>query len=338
MIRMFVPPTINRVLIGRRCVVRCHILGNSFASLRLCARLPNRKGFTLVELLVVITIIGILIALLLPAVQAAREAARRMHCSNNLKQTGLALHNYHAALGSFPPGGMSDNGIGWLPLILPYLEQQQLHARFDFGAGDWVSAGKNEQALNQVSAFLCPSCKVEVSILSTYNNFLEQVNGQDPYTTHYYGIMGPKGINLVTGAAYGHDDSGYHGGHATQGILHKNSAVKIRDVTDGTSNTFAVGEISWNDYPEYRTWMRGATLTGTDGIPGTAMGTAKNLATAINSGVPPYWNDAGFGSEHPGGAHFLMCDGAVKFVSENVDFDAYLATASRDGGELKIVP
>lgn len=295
-------------------------------------------GFTLVELLVVIAIIGILVGLLLPAVQAARESARRAQCQNNLKQLGLALHNYESAHGALPPGGTSNNGLSWIVLVLPYFEEGVLHDQFDFSDGTYVESNKNELALNRVNVLLCPSQPIVHSILSTIDSDLEVVDGRDPYTTHYYGVMGPKGYNSIIDAVYEQEGSpySYGGGHATQGVLGKNRTVKMSMITDGTSNTFAVGEISWNDWPRYRSWMRGSTLSDATTV-GTTMGGAKNVFGSINGGLPAGWNDAGFGSEHPSGTHFLMCDGSVRFISEDVDYALFLSTASMNGGEPDIV-
>ncbi len=309
-------------------------------------RRPTCHGFTLVELLVVITIIGILISLLLPAVQAAREAARRAQCLNNLKQVALALHNYHTSHNSLPPGGLSDNNLSFVVMLLPYLEQKALYDRFDFSAGEYriqppgsstPTNGKIEHSLARLSMLLCPSCREEHSNLAAGGtNFTECApptsDGEIPYTTHYVGIMGPVGTNPVTGNDYGHDGATSYGGHATEGVLLKNECVRLDDVKDGTSNTFALGEISWNDYQKFRTWIRGSTLSG------GAMGSCKNVREPINSGSSyGAFNDGAFGSEHPGGTNFAMCDGSVAFVSENIDHAVYLATASRDGKEVETV-
>ena len=302
--------------------------------------LKRRGAFTLVELLVVIAIIGILIALLLPAVQAAREAARRSQCSNNMKQQGLGLHNYHDTFKTLPPGGISHqntgNRLGWTVLILQFIEQGPLHDQVNFNAGTYTD--NLAVGTNQVGAYACPSATV---VLSEYPAG-ETYNGEVNYTTHYYGVHGPKGTNPQSGSAYRAqmgetwDD---HGGYAMTGAMPGpdrstlGGPCKFRDILDGTANTFLVGEISWDDAACYRTWIRG--------ISGMTAGSSKNVTYGIN--VQPYtsglmnFNDVSFGSNHPGGCQFAMVDGSVKFVSETVDFDVYLSTASRDGGEVETV-
>jgi prepilin-type N-terminal cleavage/methylation domain-containing protein len=305
---------------------------------------PQIRGFTLVELLVVIAIIGILIALLLPAVQAAREAARRTQCINNLKQIGVALHNYHDALGSFPPGGMTDNEVGYLVFLLPFLEESELHDEFNFSSFESTGKRWNDDyqkigvALTPIMTVLCPSCDQWKSNLSLRNNaerIPHTAKGADPYTTHYMAIMGPVGTNPTTGGSYSLDSyaASTRGGHSTDGIMHKNSQVRFKEVTDGTSHTFALGEVSWNECEKFRAWVRGC-----DSPNGAVSGTAKNVADPINTGDPyGLFNHGAFGSEHPGGTHFSLCDGSATFVSENIAHDIYLSTASRNGDEVRTI-
>ena len=291
------------------------------------------RGFTLVELLVVIAIIGILVALLLPAIQAAREAARRTQCNNNLKQIGVALHNYHDTYKVLPSGGMSGgNRLGWQVLVLPFIELQALQDQVNFNAntGNGYDPAASNIQTEFVAAFICPSAP-------RTKNF---ENGSTTiFTTHYYGIMGPKGTNPSTGLAYNWDNSvAGHGGFATQGVLIRRDSVGLRDIVDGTTNTFLAGEISWSktsagvDNPSYRKWIRGCD--------GSAAGSCKNILDGIK--MTPYngsnnFNDVSFGSEHSGGCLFVMCDAAVKFVSENVDLAVYKSTASRDGTEPQVI-
>jgi len=309
---------------------------------RLADGYRTRRGFTLVELLVVIAIIGILIALLLPAVQAAREAARRLQCANHLKQLGLALHNYHTAHQTLPPGGVTSNGLSYVVMLLPYLEQKSLYDQFNFDAGQWwivpngsssESNGKIEHSLNKLPMIQCPSSNEERSNLTNYGERIPpNENGVDPFTTHYYGIAGPLGTNPTTGDEYKSEGATTFGVQATEGVLYKDSRVRFEHIKDGTSNTFALGEISWHGYRAYRTWIRGSTLNG------EAMGSCKNVRSPINAGLTYSFNDGTFGSQHPGGTQFALCDGSVTFVSESVDHAILLSTASRNGGETFRLP
>jgi prepilin-type N-terminal cleavage/methylation domain-containing protein len=205
------------------------------------------RAFTLVELLVVIAIIGVLVALLLPAVQAAREAARRLQCSNHLKQIGLAMHNYHDAMRTFPSGTIVSNTLSWRVFILPQMEQQTLYERFSFDSGLWNGGTNNEgpnkliHALNKIPGYLCPSAEREMA-----GNGSSRLSNptRETYVSHYYGVAGPVGTNPVTGNPYSHAATpGGHGGFAEGGILYRNSSVSVGAVRDGTSKTLLVGEL-----------------------------------------------------------------------------------------------
>ncbi|QDS89093.1 putative major pilin subunit [Rosistilla ulvae] len=291
----------------------------------------GRKGFTLVELLVVIAIIGILVGLLLPAVQQAREAARRMSCTNNLKQLGLAIHNYHDVFRVFPPGGngsydlaVRSNQLSLHTFLLPFLEQGNVHDQIDFSGSSYLT--ERNSSANRVDAFLCPSSTREFDATTSGGS----LSYPDLYTAHYLGVMGPKGVNAQTGGTYQSDETlASNGGFARQGVFYDLSKIKFRDITDGTSNTFALGELSWNDAGTvFRMWVRGCG--------GSACTSCKNIVDGI--GITPAvsgnFNNVSFGSQHPGGAHFVQCDGSVRFVSETVDLGLYKATASRNGGEV----
>ncbi len=296
--------------------------------------LKNRKGFTLIELLVVIAIIAILIALLLPAVQQAREAARRSACKNNMKQIGLALHNYHDVHRIFPPGGFDVNlagtagaDISYAVMILPYLDQAPLYEDFDLNVT--YKTGINSSLRNsRPPVFLCPSSSQEKDKVES---------GISHDALHYYGNMGPRGTNPVTNVAYS-EQAVPTRVYAEQGVLLSVGnpsytsirKVRMRDITDGTSNTIMVGESSIkvvsNDTSAYRSWSRGGA--------GLAAG-AKNVTMGINVDIEfsSNFNDISFSSQHTGGCHLLFADGSVHFTSENVDLTVYKSTASRNGDE-----
>lgn len=295
------------------------------------------QGFTLVELLVVIAIIGVLIALLLPAVQAAREAARRMSCSNNLKQFALACHNYHDVHHSLPAATIDSNTLSWHVLILPFIEQRPLYDKFSFVRGSYDAGGnlgpnKNEHALNPLGALLCPSCpRVETQITSEY------IGGKPVYTMHYYGILGPHGTNPVTNQAYNSYSASW-GIIAYDGTMPLDHAVRFSEITDGLSNTYLIGELAWKDNTYFRSWVRGARMA--DGSLDYTKGedvnceSSKTIRYPINSRLGSI-SDGAFGSQHPGGTQFALSDGSVKFTSETIASGVYLSMASRNGGENK---
>jgi len=304
--------------------------------------LRARSGFTLIELLVVIAIIAILIGLLVPAVQKVREAAARTQCQNNLKQIGLALHAYHDAYKRLPPGGVaqlripappsSEAGISWQVLILPFIEQGNLGVKFDQTLG-FRSTINWPLAVFQVPIYLCPSASVLKStnaaeMSGTSTNGGGAVTLPDfPYTVHYIGNPGPKNGTLYAVDA----PATTNGGLAKQGVLYRDSKTRLTDITDGTSNTFLVGEQSFNSNKDgYRCWIRGCNSNDT-------CASVHNVTYPLNSF--PYngstgFNDTSFGSEHPGGANFLLCDGGVRFITNSIDFRTYQSAATRDGGEV----
>ncbi|MGE0759677.1 MAG: DUF1559 domain-containing protein [Pirellulaceae bacterium] len=291
----------------------------------------QHPGFTLVELLVVIAIIGVLVSLLLPAVQSAREAARRMSCSNNLKQLGIALHNYHDTNQKFPSNSFDSNQLGWTVRILPFIENQNLFEKFDF-TKLYNVAPNYDLGLTSVSTLLCPSSKSPRASLS---NGGEAINGVGTFTTHFYGVMGPKGTNSRTGQTYPWTNAGSHGGFAGSGFFNLTTTRNFAHITDGTSNTFALAEISWDDRrglrTRYRLWPRGHRTNDWNAC-------SKNLANQINTDQTAVFNDQSFGSNHPGGCHFLMADASVQFVSQTIDFATYQGAASIDGGEAQQLP
>jgi prepilin-type N-terminal cleavage/methylation domain-containing protein len=209
-------------------------------SFRFFAPAPRaRAAFTLVELLVVIAIIGVLVALLLPAVQAAREAARRMQCSNNLKQIALALHSYHNFNKRLPPGCDPTNLLSFHVYILPFIEKNDIYLGFNLKA-PYSDNNNLKQAINRIPIYQCPT---QGSFLHTQYGSGEWYNGtQITYTNHYYGVSGPKGTNPTSGKKYLMIPTGVQGDIARQGVLTMDSRVKLTQIPDGTSNTLMLGE------------------------------------------------------------------------------------------------
>ncbi len=290
--------------------------------------LITRRGFTLVELLVVIAIIGVLIALLLPAVQQAREAARRMQCSNNLKQTALAMHTYHDIHGQFPLPGMSANELGWTASILPQIEQSAIADNLNYNEGKIQDVSKRKFGPTRIDAYLCPSAPASEYYSPRAD---EEYNGEQSYALHYYGILGPQGTNPATGVSYScKDTTAVFGGECQEGIMSQWSS-KMRDITDGLSNTYLLGENSWVNTDKRRYWLRGKFK---DASRGYLYLISKNITATLNSGFDDKWNSVAFGSMHPGGAMFSKADGSVTFVPETIDFSTYQATSSKAGGEV----
>jgi prepilin-type N-terminal cleavage/methylation domain-containing protein/prepilin-type processing-associated H-X9-DG protein len=314
--------------------------------------LPTRgpcRGFTLVELLVVIAIIGVLVALLLPAVQAARESSRRMSCQNNIRQFGLALHAHHDAREVFPVGAQGNvlpypmpdppvtttvAGTSWLVFILPYIEQQALFEQYDFTRPYNHSATNGVVGCQKVKIMHCPSGAQqragnnEVGLIGTSNVAC--------YSTHYYGNMGPNGNLTYAGKTFIYSVSGSGNNIiSSAGVLGQNTTNRLADIVDGTSNTLLVGERS-NMEPSgvnsYRSWVRGSS--------GSVSG-CKNITNPINStnyNGSNNFNDISFGSEHARGTNFVMADGSVRYLTQMIDMSAYKAAGSKNAREVIPVP
>ena len=309
----------------------------------------DRRGFTLVELLVVIAIIGVLVALLLPAVQAARDAARRTQCANNLKQFGYATHAYHTAQQQFPPGSERDIAAGegnfadprFSPhgRLLHFLELQTLYDQLDWNLS-WEADVHRTVRETNVSFFRCPATpETESAYYYRRNRWLE---GPGEAITHYAGVMGAKGFVVGQGRTtrirYEHDERGGHGGFAANGIMiHVDIGepfVAASRVTDGLSNTLMMGETAW-DIGEFEAWLGGLSPAWTNSM------VTKNVYYPLNSYRfdrafnTLLINDSSFGSQHASrGAHFLLGDASVHFVSEDVELHVLKAMASRDHEEI----
>lgn len=325
---------------------------------------PSRPAFTLVELLVVIAIIGILIALLLPAVQAAREAARRSQCSNNIKQIGLALHNYHDTTKSFPPSLMGYGGTGaclgaapsnncndthymlWSGLILPFMEQTALYNSLTpKGLGMWT--GTNLTLLQQarIGAYQCPSAP-EIAI--PFNDG----RGVNPryhsnYNVAVAGLIGcticpngPAGDNVGDYWEQHFDDWGptdarYDGAFMTGGNNATPLSLNFANIKDGTSNTIFAGEVcqvSYNTNTNNYIYIGGINAQDQFGRWSSSTGIQMNNPDTGIRGM------SGFRSYHPGGAQFLLGDASSRFISENIDRITYAWLGTRANGESVSVP
>ena len=281
-------------------VFRCNSSAVGEAFLRKPRRSRRiRHAFTLIELLVVVAIIGVLIALLLPAVQAAREAARHVSCCNNLRQIGIALHAYHGVHQSFPPGGIelrlywrdvSRRQLAWSAFLLPYIEQQPLYERIDFGKA-FDSEENAPAAAAVVPTYLCPS-------VPRSSNLVQGRGACD-----YGGINGER----ITGP-----------NNPPKGAMLYDRAIRIEEILDGTSTTLIVSEdAAWTDGQ----WIN-----------------ARNVfdqAYAINYRPPPgEYVENEIRSKHPGGANALFCDGSARFLGENMDLKTLAAICTRRGKEI----
>ena len=288
--------------------------------------MSKSRGFTLVELLVVIAIIGMLVGLLLPAVQAAREAARRMQCSNNLKQLGLASHNYHDAHKKFPIGqhiygntaGGVFRGLGynWSFALLPFIEQSNLYNQFDnrFPFFEKTITKNGILAATPLPAFNCPSDIKPVTIDLTSE-------AQRPSATSSY-----KGVN----GAYNNGYSTLTNADAAAfiGTFERDSRAVygMNNLTDGTSNTIIIAETKWgmNASKRTRTYLYGSSDPSTTWATGATEGSLLNGQTAMNWVITVATSSANrtAGSFHTGGAQFVFGDGSVHFLSENIDHSA----------------
>jgi prepilin-type N-terminal cleavage/methylation domain-containing protein/prepilin-type processing-associated H-X9-DG protein len=333
-------------------------------------RQQSRTGFTLIELLVVIAIIAVLIALLLPAVQQAREAARRSQCKNNMKQLGLALHNFHDTYTHLPPGETDDDAKnwGWSVYILPYMDQAPLyntmigngmllvfdtnHTGAGFTSGtnmDTYSAQDNINGTANLStncstilpAFVCPSDILPATQSNGFakSNYCGNLGGNDIGTN----VQCSPGTNMLSGTLF-------NGVILFDNNNTTTNFVGLRDITDGTSMTLMVGEagVGANVNPItnaggytsngcFPVWSGGNPNAGCNAQVGSSMRVANSLFP-INSTTSSY-GDMMFGSKHVGGAQFLYADGSVHFLSQNIDVTViYPGLASRSGGESFAAP
>lgn len=308
----------------------------------------GKRGFTLIELLVVIAIIAVLIALLLPAVQQAREAARRSQCKNNLKQLGLAMHNYNDTFGRLPGTYFSlaawsgEEKGSYLIQILPYIDQAPIYNRINFQAAaidlqvDTAGGGKPFRSY-VIPVYLCPT-----------DPGPNMLNGGDRAKTNYAASIGNQAMPSYTGCALyqGNDFGTGPDGHGNSPDPNRisgpfsrvNWGAKIAsDFADGTSNTIMMGEIRPNcgDHTVNGWWHFNANWVATTGpinFPISCYG-ENPVASAGPCNSPQSWNTTqAFKSKHVGGCHFVMGDGAVRFISENINYLTYQALGCRRDG------
>ena len=291
----------------------------------------HRRGFTLVELLVVIAIIGILIGMLLPAVQQVREAARRTQCANNVRQLSLSVLNYESAHMRFPPGWNSQSefdsspGWGWAAIVLPFIEQNNLASQIDFRSS--ITAPINQGVLEQViETHICPSDPdPEVASLgqltsgpvgsgggSTTRNPIQTSSGDELMVSrsNYSGVFGSLEVN---------EDP-----FAGNGVFFGNSRIGFRNISDGSSNTVMIGERR-NDLGVV-TWL--GVIDGIEEPFARIVGAADHSPNDDGGGFED------FRSYHPGGVNMGVADGSTQFVSDSISEADFQALGSRNGGEV----
>lgn len=288
----------------------------------------RRKGFTLIEMLVVIAIISLLVGLLLPAVQQARDAARRTQCKNNMRQQGLSLFNYHDAFRLFPPGylyrpGQSKEnaaGFGWGAMILPFLDQTALYRQFNWDVAIWDVANANQRTAS-LATFKCPSDSV------SSNGFLEMGPAPEKYAmASYVACFGPPDLDAAP--------------EQRDGMFSRNSRTQASEVTDGLSNTLMVGErmngpfrtaVSRSPHNSYQTTWAGAVRQWDDPSDDHGHMVLFQTGHAPNS---PLSDERDVSARHIGFAQFLLADGSVRIIGENIDFGVYQNLSTRAGGEI----
>lgn len=341
-------------------------------------RKRKRPGFTLVELLVVIAIIGILVALLLPAVQAAREAARRTQCQNRMKQISLACTNYHDTTKHFPSAtDITPNGAAaptacywsYLVQILPFLEENAVHDRINLNLFWNTDPNRTFLYSQEMPGLRCPSHSDQDTTFADPPGGAGTQELPTNLRAHYMGVMGAKSVCPVPASPWPDStytmmtntsnavqcDAGASGGTASNGVITNSvggakylpSTVKMKDVTDGSSHTFMIGEISWNCGPQ-RIWAVGsATSQGSGAVYGYNY-TSKNVVWELNRACRKAAdapldcptanakenNDMSFGSLHNGGCYFAMADGSVQFVKEDTTKELLRMLASRKSAEV----
>jgi len=294
----------------------------------------SRRGFTLIELLVVIAIIAILIALLLPAVQQAREAARRTQCKNNLKQISLALHNYHDIHSVFPSGWIAVNagvpsahagtsGVGWGAMILPQMEQNNIYQMFNSARP--LTDPSNAAFLRvQIGAYKCASDPKPDYF--TINQEGSTTAITELPTANYLAVFGPENLDDCENSP-GNLPVMADGTCKGSGMFYHNSSVRMRDLIDGTSNSLMTGERKTNAKLNWFSSWPGMIAEGEE-----AFQRVCGSADHVPNHPSQHFDD--FSSHHIGGAQFSLADGSARFISENIDRRVYQSIATIQGAEV----
>ncbi len=305
----------------------------------------RRAAFTLVELLVVIAVIGVLVALLLPAVQAAREAARRMSCQNNMKQHGLALHNFHDVFGAFPASGWTTTGlgnpagkyVGWRALILPFIEQSSLQSGYDFTSNWWEGANLNAATV-PIEVYHCPS----VPDRQKTTNLVAKpprpaITVANPLATaDYEAIMGVQ--STVNATLYATAAS-------NRCVLFRNGRVRFADITDGTTTTLLIVEcgarpLTYQGRCYQPTIPNDQGQSWADSEGGFSLDGANKDGSQIGLGpilTPRAINATNFNEPyafHTSGANFLFADGHVQFIGDSIGLEPFAAYCTRNAAEI----
>src|SRR5262245_54773143 len=321
-----------------------------FASRRL------RAAFTLVELLVVIAIIGVLVALLLPAVQTAREASRRTACANNIKQLGMGMQMHHDVYGRLPSGGDANSGvryvIGWPAHIFPFIEQKALRDQIDglttnalLTVMPWrllasPHLGDSPMYTSSIPVFRCPSSELGKKSPDAWNTATPDINALNQAALHYRANGGSATVELLQG------NQSRHAWWCTSGVIYPKSAVRFADITDGTSNTLLVGETSSafgrplfsRSWGSIQPWTWGyynypAQTNPPDDNLGWLMIDHKVVTYPIGYTGSFFTNETPFTSAHPNGVNMALVDGSTRFMTKNTPLLVLQAMATRGWGE-----
>ena len=305
-----------------------------------------KTGFTLIELLVVIAVIGVLVALILPAVQSVREAARRTKCKNNLKQIGLALHNYTEAHRSFPISwgesrwSSKTRSFSWMVQILPFVDQKVLYSSIDFGKP--LKPFHLNAVATPVSVYICPSDST-APVREDRHRAEGKPIGFPAAITSYRGCAGSnwaegqfhntssEGRNAGKSNGFLNGNGIFSGGYLEAGFFALPQLTRPRDIRDGASQTIMVGE-SVADWNSQTWWFWHSWQAGT---------TAINMNYCVWEGADCFDNwriNFGFHSRHAGGANFSMADGGVRFISENIHPNIYWGLGTISGNEVVTLP